>query len=579
MADETRKRKLQDEGDENVSYKRHKQDDEIIADDDLRLAMELFEAEERRAKIEESEKAQASNTQPLDELQAIVSLFLKVAGIASIVRGLCEGEEIMSREQAEAYAVFQSGRNVAVTGSGGKGKSWLFRKMAKEAIEKYGRHAVAITSTTGISAVNVGGVTVHNFFQLRQDQIRNRSPQIRNVWRNLKVLMVDELSMMPPFLWKLLHRQACNSRPPGEGETHNKRHPFAGVQVVAFFDFLQLPWIKDDGEDEEARAGEFDHVFDDPLWKSMFSEPQGTTIELLTNFRHKDTEFCELMDRVRVGEVTKEDIVTLRTTVNNFKDEDEDHHQADELACGDDSSPDDDHDAAKAPGVTSTKLFPFKKRVHAINTEKLADLPGEVYSYLRTAEAENDGAKNRRFPQKDEEKYIDQVLKNMQIPEQLDLKDGAQVMLVANLAVNRGLANGTRGVVTGRDAANGFPIVRFAEGQQCTVQPYTWTSNVYGGRVYVTGIPLILAWSLTIHKSQGSTIAPITVDCSGCHEDGQFYVAVSRTTALQHLRLRNFNSGCIRTDKQVVEYYKNLRKEMEQKYNVRPSAASRPCSS
>lgn len=53
-------------------------------------------------------------------------------------------------------------------------------------------------------------------------------------------------------------------------------------------------------------------------------------------------------------------------------------------------------------------------------------------------------------------------------------------------------------------------------------------------------VPLILAWALSIHKSQGQTLARVKVDLNRTFEKGQAYVALSRATTMDHLEIVNF---------------------------------------
>src|SRR5699024_2863817 len=53
----------------------------------------------------------------------------------------------------------------------------------------------------------------------------------------------------------------------------------------------------------------------------------------------------------------------------------------------------------------------------------------------------------------------------------------------------------------------------------------------------VTQFPVILAWAITIHKSQGKTIPKLFINLTGgTTTDGQFYVALSRGVSLKNLR-------------------------------------------
>ncbi len=54
-------------------------------------------------------------------------------------------------------------------------------------------------------------------------------------------------------------------------------------------------------------------------------------------------------------------------------------------------------------------------------------------------------------------------------------------------------------------------------------------------------VPLILAWALSIHKSQGQTIQRVKVDLGRVFEKGQSYVALSRAATIEGLQVLRFD--------------------------------------
>ncbi len=130
---------------------------------------------------------------------------------------------------------------------------------------------------------------------------------------------------------------------------------------------------------------------------------------------------------------------------------------------------------------------------------------------------------------------------SMEMPEEVRLKIGAQVMLTRNKDLENKLVNGSRGVVErfvrADDGGEGvIPIVRFDSGIVTKITPVESVRyNPDGGEGCLVRmqIPLKLAWAITIHKSQGSTLTRAMLDITSAFEYGQCYVALSRVKSLK----------------------------------------------
>ena len=156
---------------------------------------------------------------------------------------------------------------------------------------------------------------------------------------------------------------------------------------------------------------------------------------------------------------------------------------------------------------------------------------------------------------------------NRSIPKTIQLKVGAQVMLVRNRNNETGkgssLVNGSRGVVTGfvesTSAFGGFvPRVSFDNGQEVVVGPVEYISHGPGGdgQHVRMQVPLKLAWAVTIHKSQGSTLSRAELMLSNTFDFGQAYVALSRVTSVDGLWLTHpLKKEAIKANPIVMDYF------------------------
>jgi ATP-dependent DNA helicase PIF1 len=154
---------------------------------------------------------------------------------------------------------------------------------------------------------------------------------------------------------------------------------------------------------------------------------------------------------------------------------------------------------------------------------------------------------------------------NLRCDENLKLKVGAQVMCIVNIELDNGnmICNGSQGVIV-RLTEQGQPVVRYklAPNQglyEMTMTPHIWPSDNIPG-IGVSQIPLILAWALTIHKSQGATLEHAEIDAgSNIFECGQTYVALSRVKSLEGLYLASFDASKIKINRKVQNFYILLR--------------------
>jgi len=415
----------------------------------------------------------------------------------------------LSPQQALAIELALDGANVFITGPGGAGKSFLIRELVAQ-LERRGK-VVYLTASTGIAAVNIGGTTLHAFagVGLATEPVELLFNGMRFHKKTLKrwqcdVLIVDEISMVDPNFFTKLNELAKRVRRSGRA--------FGGIQLICCGDFFQLPPV-------QAESAPF--AFETPAWR----EAQLQIVQLTQIFRQEDAAFVATLNKVRWGQLDDEARQTLLGRVGA------------QLDCSD--------------GIEPTRLYSTNVQVDRLNAQRLAALPGtaETYTYRQTVTG---------LQAREKAKICAKIAQDCRAEAEVQLKVGAQVMLLANLSVENGLSNGSRGVVLGFEEEKGerLPRVRFANGLELPVPYYTWRiKSPDGWTVSHSQVPLRLAYGITHHKAQGLTLDRVELDLSNVFAPGQAYVALSRVRTLQGCSISGLDLTRIRAHPRVVQFY------------------------
>lgn len=391
-------------------------------------------------------------------------------------------------------------RCVFTSGAAGTGKTYHW----KERIRLDPSEGV-LCATTGIAGVNLGTVTINSLLKyydtesLLNAYVSGRLVRrLANLATAYRNLICDEVSMMPAEQLDTLYRAVQEAN---RRKKVVKANP-DGLGIVLVGDFAQLPPIK-------ARW-----LFEADCW----DEFEAGTQKLTKNYRQGDGVFLDAINALRAGEGER-GASLLSSTAAEFSQSLDLHF----------------------PGTT---IMAKNDEVDRFNWQALQRVRGEKF-------AVNSKRWSAGRPPSE--------WKN--IPERVELKIGAYVMILANDTTEFRFANGDCGLIVGRDASS--IQVRLArnddvvdvgvierrvhdDDKPAELSPYpTWGTPWFDERAgkYCVGavsyLPLRLAWASTVHKSQGLTLDRVQLDLRN-HFFGtpaMSYVAVSRCRTPEGLRI------------------------------------------
>ena len=415
--------------------------------------------------------------------------------------------------QNTALKILKTGKNVFLTGSAGTGKTYILNEYILYL--KSRKIYPTIVAPTGIAASHLGGQTIHSYFSLGiRDEIDNNFIQnlldkkyLQTRFSKLKVLIIDETSMVSPFVFSAMDTilQAFKKN----------EKPFGGIQVILSGDFFQLPPISRSTDGKR-------FAWQSPAWKELDLQ----TCYLEKKFRQNDDVLISILDEIRSGNISQKTHDALNSRINFPLD----------------------------IAFNPTKLYTHNLDVDKINTDELNKLPSPACEFEYTSQ----GAKSN----------IEKIFKSSMVQEKMVLKKDAVVMFIKNNP-EKGYINGTTGIVIDFSKDENLPIVKLSNGYTVKVPLEDWSMENDKGSITakVSQLPLKLAWAITIHKSQGMTLDSAQIDLSKTFEVGQGYVALSRIKNIEGLKLIGFNDTALMVDPLILSIDDRIKQASHKAHN------------
>ncbi len=430
-----------------------------------------------------------------------------------------------NKEFQDALSLIKYTRqSLFLTGKAGTGKSTFLRYICDNVRKKH-----VVLAPTGIAAINAGGSTLHSFFKLPFHPLLPDDPNLslqkgriheffkynkahRKLLEELELIIIDEISMVRADIIDAVDRIL-------RVYSRNLREPFGGKQLLLVGDVFQLePVVKGDERDILQRFYPTPYFFS----ARVFSQIDLVSIELQKVYRQSDQTFISVLDRIRKNQAGNADLQLLNTRygvpTDNKKEED-----------------------------LYVTLATRRDTVDYINERRLKELPGEAEVFH--------GEITGDFPES-----------SLPTSQELVLKPGAQVIFVKN-DYERRWVNGTIGIVSGFDRIEETLYIITDDGRECDVKREAWRNIRYQYNEEkkeieeevlgtFTQFPLRLAWAITVHKSQGLTFSRVEIDFTGgVFAGGQAYVALSRCTSLEGIRLKTpINRNDIFVKPEIVSF-------------------------
>ena len=393
----------------------------------------------------------------------------------------------------------------------------------------------------------VGGTTLHSGlgFKFGNDYLnitKEKLDSLKKQLEDVEVVIVDEMSMISSdFLLNINQRMK---------DLFDSTEDFGGRALVLAGDLLQLPPVSGTAifkEPKNQRNKDYFNI------QPTESKPGGNlwancqVVYLKTNFRQGEgNPWTELLNRVRIGKPTEEDINLLKSRKPTLLNKEQKQKAA--------------------------HLYFKNKDVMSYNRSMLRTISKELYEI----QAKLNVPKGSNYkPMIDKDKG---TIGRSNFSDVLQIKMGARVMLIYNVNIPDLLVNGSLGTVVGIELSRNGNVEcivvafdhpkagleqinehrhvadKYKDQRGCPIYQQTVeelissrkglnSGKTHGCSYKITQFPLRLAWGSTAHKVQGlefkkgsDIITHGDVKMPNC----MYYVMLSRAQALENVYNKNF---------------------------------------
>lgn len=454
----------------------------------------------------------------------------------------------LNTEQARAFKIVaehsltvgQDPLRMYLGGPGGTGKSRVINALKDYFELRNQSRRFRLASYTGVAAKNINGMTLHSALCINQrskggSQGRTRRDLVA-MWEGVDYLFIDEVSMIGcSFLLKISEALT---------EAKQSTKAFGGINIIFAGDFAQLPPVGETRlfshiDTRKKRVGTKrgqDDVFGKLLWLSV--KVVVILTEVMRQSGPENERFTELLSRLREGKCTDDDYELLNSRIiKNVNPDwsDPKWHGLPVIVSGNDVKDALNEEATKAFARQTGRQMHWYYATDMRGGTEIGD--EDLKTHLRGLHSGKTSYRLGRLP----------------------LVLGMPVMFTQNFDVESGIVNGSTGILkqiryrTDADGnrhaiscivdvpdTTGPPMPDLPNGYSVALEDtvdmrFTHPYSLKKCTIKRTQVPIIPAFAMTAHKSQGQTLPKVVLDLECCHGTESPYVMISRVKSLDGL--------------------------------------------
>ena len=453
---------------------------------------------------------------------------------------------------------------IFLSGGAGVGKSVLTRSIYQSLLKFFNhlRHEnpdsckVLMCAPTGKAAHNIGGKTIHSAFCIPANQGFTFKPldmqqlnTMRSRFHDLKIVIIDEISMVGRSMFNYINLRLQ--------EIMGNTRPFGNVSILAVGDLFQLQPVMDAWLFSEKYSTPQLSCLGPNLWLELFEY-----YELKVIMRQRDDQdFAQLLNRLREGLQSDEDIAVLKTRLVEQRVD---------------------------PSIVSIPhLYCTRKECSSHNTNVLEGISSDHKVTIDAVDTVS-GIDSRSLQEKILEKIPKDPNMTMGLHKTITLGKGLPGELCVNIDTEDGLTNGAGccikmfdfrvhsssrcsivwvefdDITVGRKWRGCYKHL-YKQGILASWTPILETTRKFPFRHFQTYLvtrrqfPIYLSAARTIHKAQGASMKEVVLDFGKRKIDHIHYVGLSRSTSLAGIHILGLNEAKISVSVEVAAEMDRLR--------------------